>query len=496
MPGFEPAWSNALQVKGSLGETVHTMFKIITKSCISFTWTGPPGLSATFFQAMPIVTTQSSYTGAPLGTYYDALIPMTRLCPTQTMNYEKLFVWADFSISKTATPGAYTAQVMTDAGYSIPVAIKIWKMQMPDRPTLPIYVSSSPFALLKGHGLDPNSNVQVEAALGQKYLNLLRSHRIEPYASYIAFPGVLPEGVLNLDLWQNFGGSFRQMVLTGSIARPMFPTREQIFKEPSPDPTPPIVPPLFPSKKSRDYLVAVENTITANNLDAWTYAWDEPAIGEMANLQSNLQAIKTYAPSLDTMVTTLPTVPFISLIDIITGVVDWYDGVIGRPTPDQYPPGFWLYTSCMAHGCGTVSDSGSPDLVIDRPSLSARIFAWIGFKEGAGAILYYNSTESYGKLDPWVSQWLFSGNGDGTLVYPGRSGERGFTDHTALASIRLKLLRESSFDVEYLSRMQAVNPTWLSTQLGILIENPRRWNKDPGLYQKLRDSIGDILNSL
>ncbi len=44
----------------------------------------------------------------------------------------------------------------------------------------------------------------------------------------------------------------------------------------------------------------------------------------------------------------------------------------------------------------------------------------------------------------------FTGNGDGTLFYPGTPAKIGGTSHIPVASIRLKMIREGMEDYEYL----------------------------------------------
>ena len=64
---------------------------------------------------------------------------------------------------------------------------------------------------------------------------------------------------------------------------------------------------------------------------------------------------------------------------------------------------------------------------------------------GADGGLYYHAVEGY-RLSPngvylLEDPWNFGGNGDGLLLYPGRPGEFGLTEHQPLPSLRLKLIR-------------------------------------------------------
>jgi hypothetical protein len=67
--------------------------------------------------------------------------------------------------------------------------------------------------------------------------------------------------------------------------------------------------------------------------------------------------------------------------------------------------------------------------------------------------------------DPWNNQWDFSGNGDGTLFYPGTPAKIGGTTHIPLASIRLKMVREGMEDYEYLKALSDAGDATLAKQV-------------------------------
>jgi len=111
----------------------------------------------------------------------------------------------------------------------------------------------------------------------------------------------------------------------------------------------------------------------------------------------------------------------------------------------------WAYQSCMSHGCGGTGAyfTGWPSYMIDASAVRNRAMQWLLFQYGATGELYYETTMAYSH-DPWSSQWDFSGNGDGTLFYPGTPARIGGTTHVPVASIRLELIREGLEDYEYL----------------------------------------------
>jgi uncharacterized protein (TIGR03382 family) len=164
-------------------------------------------------------------------------------------------------------------------------------------------------------------------------------------------------------------------------------------------------------------------------------------------------------------------------IDILVPVVNWIDDRPGTADAgDQRPryDGFlasapdkelWLYQSCMSHGCGGTVDIGNPSeadrshtgwpsYMIDASAVRNRAMEWLSFLYDATGELYWETAFAYTK-DAWRSQFDFSGNGDGTLFYPGTPARIGGQTHIPVASIRLKMIREGMEDYEYLRLLAA-----------------------------------------
>lgn len=84
---------------------------------------------------------------------------------------------------------------------------------------------------------------------------------------------------------------------------------------------------------------------------------------------------------------------------------------------------------------------------IDDAATAPRLHPWMNFLYGNEGILYW-ATDNWTQVncDPWQKTETYpSGNGDGSLLYPGRDGY-----HHPVASIRLKMLREGFEDYELL----------------------------------------------
>ena len=161
--------------------------------------------------------------------------------------------------------------------------------------------------------------------------------------------------------------------------------------------------------------------------------------------------------------------------------------------PFSVPKEGWIYTACDAHGCGSGDrrngqpvklgvGSSRPDYgSINSSSAFTRSFAWSIIKYGAKAGLYYNTME-WTNLLPGTEYLKdpanFGSYGDGALFFPQADG-------TYWVSHRMKLIRESMFDLEYLLQMNADERKVFD---GIFTSNTV-FSKDYGDYQALIDRI-------
>jgi len=150
-------------------------------------------------------------------------------------------------------------------------------------------------------------------------------------------------------------------------------------------------------------------------------------------------------------------------IDIATPVVNYMEdrgGANRRPEYDAFlamsdAKELWWYQSCMSHGCGdgcvgTNDDyfTGWPSYMIDASAIQNRAMEWLSFSYDIAGELYFETT--YDLPTAWDDQCDFSGNGDGTLFYPGTPDRIGGETHIPIESIRLKAIRDGMEDYELL----------------------------------------------
>jgi hypothetical protein len=498
---YVPVGTSQLTLKGSRGETLNFQLKLKTMGCAKLTFqSSVKAVTARFFEMPYIKTQHASFPGAYVGSHHDPLPPLGdgAVCPSAPGAWG--WVWGDLKIDPSVPAGDYTGMITiqtVENSRDVPVTLRVWKMKMPAAPAIPLYAEYSSWYGVLGHFGRTNPQ---EGALSAAYAEEMRAHRIVPMKSWVKAPAVLSGGVVDLD--ENLGvhSSFREVVLDHHLDGSLFD-----FPRP------------FDASAAAEtlYWKAVEQSILLNKLkgQAFVYLWDEPKKSDYPALFSLLQTVRKQAPDLKILVTTsgydrMARMPeFEKEIDIFVPVMNDWRGSFMSPQMERYRElqahgkQLWTYLSCMSHGCEGAVESGYPDWVLDRPSVWIRSMPWVLSQMHLDGFLYYDvdyAYQFYPKKDPWNDLWYFTGNGDGTLFYPGRPGEHGLTQHQPVDSIRVKVWREASFDAEYIRWMEqlASAPAWWKAKYHAIAQSPVEWSKDYGDYQDLRDQAGEYLNNL
>ena len=191
------------------------------------------------------------------------------------------------------------------------------------------------------------------------------------------------------------------------------------------------------------------------------YTIDEPSEAQLGETRRRAAVLREATPEVPRLVTHALHSDLLGAVDIWCPVVNMIDdkpdgaGAPGRAAYEERQgrgERLWWYQSCMSHGCDIVGGSyftGWPSLVIDSAPVQQRILEWLSFRYRMGGELYYNTIEAYDG-DPWQTSYRHGGNGDGTLLYPGRPEVIGGKTHIPIESIRLKRIRDGLEDYEYL----------------------------------------------
>jgi hypothetical protein len=136
----------------------------------------------------------------------------------------------------------------------------------------------------------------------------------------------------------------------------------------------------------------------------------------------------------------------------------------------------WAYQSCDSHSCTSTSDPtvyGWPSVMVDGSAVQARAEPWMHYIYGVSGLHYWDSVYRLSKAWDTDGSTDFTGNGEGTVLYPGTptpipggsSQGIGGTTHVPLASNRLKFFRDGLEDYEYLKLCEGAQGTGMATSL-------------------------------
>jgi hypothetical protein len=421
-----------------------------------------------FREAYLNITDASANDGA-LGMIPDALVPdvdevvgeKRNAFPFDVAAGESRAIWVEVHVPQSANAGVYQGAVTlhsADGDQQVPVKLTVWDFALPSTPSL-----KSAFTLgggvKNGHGLDGDAYSQLRTRYGQLALD----HRI-------SLDSVWADGNKDFAHIDQFYGS----LFDGSAG-----TQLQGAK-------------LTTIVSGANLSSAAEHKDWADHFKAkgwfdrlFQYTCDEPPITcQWSDIPARAALAKQADPNFRTLVTTDAKEAtqnggqkVLDAIDLITPLVNylddrgpsnygWQAGGESRTDYDKFLASspqkeLWLYQSCMSHGCGGTVDIGNPSAdmmyftgwpsyMVDASSVRSRAMEWLSFRYDATGELYYETVQAYYDRNAWQSIWEFTGNGDGTLFYPGTPSQIGGTTDIPVASIRMKMIREGMEDYEYL----------------------------------------------
>lgn len=449
-----------------------------------------------------------SFEGALPGSYVDALVPLDQSLDCRHPDLQNArWLFADLSVGDGASAGRRSLEIVSRMQprqglinsevqpQRWTVSLRILPVRLHEPWALPLSAEFTPYFASLAHFGRSDSR---EGELTRKYVRAMIEHRILPLKAWIRHPFKKAteqsdrEFLLTRDPTPQM--SFSNTVVSelpwwAEIDVPRIDSADpeerhkywsrwqEFFDSPSPDPNEA----LFQQRISQRPFV---------------YLWDEPQREDYQTLRDVSESLRLGAPAISALVTIYPWPSLLDSIQIFSPLLQ----TLEREGPPALTPGhqLWSYVSCMSHGCGSEHSSGEPDFVIERNAAYIRVWPWMAEHYNLQRILYYSVNNGWRKslsVDPWDNLWDFSGNGDGTLFYPGRKGRFGLTTDTAIPSLRMKLWRQSSFDAEYISFAKEDDKHCLSkikNQI-TLAETAFRWNRDSRIYDKAREQLIDCL---
>ena len=414
----------------------------------------------------------------PPGEYPDALLPLDMPAdpPSGEGNLNQPF-WIDIFVPYGSPPGDYTGQVRftlaDESKLSATFKLHVWNFDLPVVSKLRTSITTMPSRVARVHGLPfDGSRISLEhAQLLNQYYDLLAEHRMSVDPVYGVFAE--PDGSLNEDKIER---SMRKQLLhrhASTIGIPIWPNWP--FKDP-----------LGADREAAmkymaTYACILKKIHCADRGYVLMGDLDEPNDAEAYASVRRWGAFfneveKKHQVKLPLLVTEQPA-PDKEAWGSLHGAADiwsahmtavwqdmeWaggkHDIAMRRKAGDEV----WAYAALVqmpeewkkTHGNPKVlTHSHPPVWCTDYPPISHRISPWLFLHHGITGFTYWDTLYFPDGTDVWHDGGTYVAstsevfNGDGLFIYP--ATKRGHGRDAPVASIRLKWLRESIEDYDYL----------------------------------------------
>jgi hypothetical protein len=437
------------------------------------------------------------------GQWPDALVPdvddvvgeKRNAFPFDVKAGESRAIWVEVHVPADARPGVYrgTVTIASSEGEAeVPVSLTVWDFDLPSTSSLRTAFSLSYGGVRSAHGTDGDQ----ESALRARYGQLGLDHRISITT--------LADDGRHMDL-DNVAKHYGPL-LDGTAPTTLAGAQLTAFKYVGDKTSVPEHARWATYFRERGWFDQL-----------FDYTCDEPPLTcSWDEIKVRSDAVHAADPEFQTLVTTHVQAAqeqgVYDAIDIMVPVINFLDDRPGQELAgDQtsaYQPfvqqggqkELWTYQSCMSHGCGGTVDFGNPSAsdqyytgwpsyMIDASAVRSRAQEWLTFLHGATGELYWETSMAFSH-DAWSNQWDFSGNGDGTLFYPGTTARIGGQTDIPVASIRLKMIREGMEDYEYLKLLADSGDAELAKRLAReVFPNAYTTDVDPQALMKARDAM-------
>jgi hypothetical protein len=462
---------------------------------------GPAPISVELYRVAWLALERPSGPDGEAGEWPDPLVPARdawfreprRAFPTRTGPGRLAAVWVEVCVPADAAPGRYAGEVILRDGRTrlaaVPVALEVWPITLPA--TSRFVATFGLSTRLGTRALGVPGDREVARALAAAALR----HRITPNVLSADPPsGTCEAGRCTLD-WTAYDAEMGP-ILDGTLV----PGVKGGFAELR-------IPGAVWEGRDADAQATLEAWRAhfeargwADRL--WLYTIDEPKPDQYQELKRRARLAR--AARLPVFATIVPTPELADHVDAFVPNLTLAAKAERRARPG--PAGFW-YASCLSHGCGELPAQGSgrsemlrafarwPGYEIDRPGAAARAMAWLAWRRGLGGELYYDMLQTW-TGDPWKDVRAFAGNGDGTLLYPGRPEALGGRRPFPVESIRLKIIRDGLEDRELLAMAEEAGLGALASRLAAgVARSERDWEREPGPWLEARRALGEALAS-
>jgi hypothetical protein len=442
------------------------------------------------------------------GRHPDGLIPDVDESDGQTRSAfpfnvpagEARALWVDILVPMEAPAGMYSGSIqVTGDGLdvTVPVELEVLGFTLPSTPSLATAFRAWPASICYQHtGMADCGGSEAAIQLLSKYARLGLDHRITLSNVFVLPHAMTFDSMLGKrgDDWSVFDSTFGKL-LDGTGATQLPGARLTSVE--------------YGWNLTTEALAAYSKHAQEKGFfdRVFDYTADEPTFtGTWGEIGPRSALIRSAAPGMRTLVTSnideTSEHKLLDSLDILVPIVNHIDAPTAPFQGNQRPRyedfikkggEVWLYQSCMSHGCsfgGAEETAVWPSYMVDVPAPRNRAMQWVDFAYSATGELYYETVMTYNE-DPWASQYSFSGNGDGTLLYPGKPGKIGGTSQVPVPSLRLKHIRDGVEDYEYLALLVKLGDSALAQKLARdVVPTAHSISDDPNVILEARRSAG------
>ncbi|MCB1278781.1 DUF4091 domain-containing protein [Prosthecobacter sp.] len=471
------------------------------------------------------VSTSTPMAPLPPGDYPDALVPLDM--PAQELGGTSVVnqpYWVDVFVPYTAAPGAYTGEVrfkFADGTSAIAsYTLNVWDFDLPVVPKLRTSIMTTVRHVAEVHGLEYKDNTPSLTHMGllNAYYDLLAEHRLSVDQIYGSYPeadtGKIDEDKVERALRKHL--LHRHCSTVGLPIWPKWPFNDPLGQD---------------REAAMNYVAQWMKLLAKIHCESRGYVimgdLDEPndaAAYEVVRRWGEFfnEVEKKHGIRVPLHVTEQPT-PEKPAWGSLNGAVDiwvphfsevwkdmeWAGGSHDIALRRQAGDEVWAYAALVQIPDAWEQQNGMPKKLahgfppvwaLDYPPMSHRVVGWLFPKVGITGFDYWDTIFAAEGVDVWKDASTFKTpdgatyNGDGSFIYPATEKHQG--RHAPVASMRLKWLRETAEDYDYLM---------LARQLG-LEDDARRltssfargfgdWDDNTDALMEARHQLGTLIES-
>jgi Domain of unknown function (DUF4091) len=415
-------------------------------------------------------------------------------------------IWIEVYIPPSTVPGIYRGDVaMTIDGQreaTIPVSVEVWNFALPSTSSLPNTFGLNGLTAVRQH-LGRYTNDDDVIRFTSMYRKAALWHRLSIHNGSMLPPRVsFAANKMTID-WSRYDKEVAPF-LDGTAIRsgePLQGAKATTIDIPG-------IAALRDAQQKTLYLRAVADHFREKGWfdRLFNYLWDEPKPDKYDEVVRQGNLVHSAVPGIKNLVTSSFRSDWAGAVDIFVPLINCFSfkpenhNNCDQQIEQLKMPYLWSYQSCASHGCFIVGGEyfrGWPSYVIDVDPVANRIMPWVIWKYDIRGELYYGLNEAYShKEDAWDHIYLFGGNGDGTLFYPGRPRTIGGTTDIPVESLRLKLIRDGLEDYEYLVLLSKyAGDDFARGYVDRLVTNVYTYAREPEELYKIRREIAERLST-